>query len=48
LTLLDPTDSEVVADAERSREILVQLGAKPFIDRLDAAMARRSATHSAI
>jgi class 3 adenylate cyclase/tetratricopeptide (TPR) repeat protein len=48
VTLLDPTDPEVVADAERSREILAQLGAKPFIERLDAAMARRSATHSAI
>ena len=48
VTLLDPTDPEVLADAERSREILVRLGAKPFIERLDAAMARRSATHSAI
>ncbi len=39
-TLLDPGDPEVRVAAARSREILVRLGAAPFIARLDAAMAR--------
>ena len=39
-TLLDPSDPEVRAAADRSREILVGLEADPFIERLDAAMAR--------
>ena len=39
-TLLDPADPEVRAAAESAREILVRLDAKPFIARLDAAMAR--------
>jgi hypothetical protein len=39
-TLLEPTDPEVRAAAEAAREILVRLGAAPFIARLDAALAR--------
>ena len=39
-TLLDLNDQEVRAAAELSREILVRLGAGPFIERLDAALAR--------
>ncbi len=38
--LLDPSAPNVRAAAERSREILVRLGARPFIVRLDAALAR--------
>jgi hypothetical protein len=39
-TLLDPSDPEVRAAAEAAREILVRLGAKPFLERLEAAMAK--------
>ena len=39
-TLLDPTLPEVIAAGEIGREILVRLRAKPFIARLDAALAR--------
>jgi len=38
--LLDPADPEVRDAAQAAREILVRLGARPFIDRLDAAVAR--------
>ena len=38
-SLLGPGEPEVQAAAERAREILVRLGAQPFIERLDAAMA---------
>jgi class 3 adenylate cyclase/tetratricopeptide (TPR) repeat protein len=38
-TVLDPSTPEVRAAAERGREILVRLKAKPFIERLDAATA---------
>jgi hypothetical protein len=38
-TLLEPTTPEVLAAAEAAREILVRLGAAPFIARLDAALA---------
>ena len=38
-TLLDPREPEVVAAAARSREILMGLRARPFLDRLDAALA---------
>jgi len=41
-TVLEPTDPEVRAAAEAAREILVRLGAAPFIARLDAALARSS------
>jgi class 3 adenylate cyclase/tetratricopeptide (TPR) repeat protein len=37
-TLLDPADPEVRAAAESAREILVRLGAAPFVTRLDAAL----------
>ena len=39
-TLLDPADPEVRAAGEAAREILVRLRAAPFIERLDAALAR--------
>ena len=39
-TLLDPLEPEVRAAAGSAREILVRLGAKPFIARLDAATSR--------
>jgi class 3 adenylate cyclase/tetratricopeptide (TPR) repeat protein len=45
-TLLEVADPEVAAAAERSREILVRLQAKPFIERLEAAMARRTEQNS--
>ena len=38
-TLLDVREPEVVAAAERSREILTGLRAAPFLERLEAAMA---------
>ena len=37
VTLLDPAEPEVSAATERAREILRGLGARPFLDRLDAA-----------
>src|SRR6478735_406866 len=37
-TLLDAGEPEVVAAAARSREILTGLSARPFLDRLDAAL----------
>jgi class 3 adenylate cyclase/tetratricopeptide (TPR) repeat protein len=40
-TLLDPADPEVLAAANSAREIFVRLGAKPFLDRLDAALERQ-------
>jgi tetratricopeptide (TPR) repeat protein len=46
-TLLDPAEPGVRAAAERSREILVRLKATPFIERLDAALARQGAARSA-
>ena len=46
-TLLDPDDAEVRAAAGSAREILTRLGAKPFVARLDAALARRSPVPSA-
>jgi hypothetical protein len=39
-TLLDPGEPEVRAAANRAREILAGLGARPFLNRLEAAMAR--------
>jgi len=40
--LLDPTELEVRAAAEAARQILIRLEARPFITRLDAALARSS------
>jgi hypothetical protein len=37
--LLDPAEPEVRAAAERARDILVGLRARPFLERLEAAMA---------
>ena len=38
-TLLDPSDPEVRAAAESAREVLTRLGARPFLERLEAALA---------
>ncbi len=43
-TLLDPADQEVRAAAESAREILVRLGARPYLERLETAMARTDAS----
>jgi len=40
-TLLDPSDQEVRDAGVAAREILVRLGARPFIERLDDVQARR-------
>ncbi len=40
VTLLDPDQPEVRAAAERGREILGPLRARPFLERLEAALAR--------
>jgi tetratricopeptide (TPR) repeat protein len=40
VTLLDPTEPRVRAAGVAARDLMVQLGAKPFLARLDAAMAR--------
>ena len=37
--LLDRTEPEAQAAAEAARAILTRLGARPFLERLDAAMA---------
>ena len=46
VTLLDPSDPEVRAAADAARTILVKLGARPFVERLDAAMERQPSTPS--
>jgi hypothetical protein len=46
-TLLDPREPEVVAAAARSREILTGLRARPFLDRLEAGLARSGEPASA-
>jgi hypothetical protein len=38
-TVLDPSEPDVRAAAESAREILTRLGARPFLERLDAALA---------
>ncbi len=38
--LLDPSEAEVAAAIAESREILERLRAKPYLERLDAAVAR--------
>jgi tetratricopeptide (TPR) repeat protein len=40
VSVLDPSNPEVRAAAQSTREILVRLRAQPFIERLDAALAR--------
>jgi len=42
-TVLDPSDPEVRAAADTARETLVRLRAQPFVERLDAALARSGA-----
>ncbi len=42
-SVLDPTDPEVGAAAETARQILVGLGARPFLERLETALARTAA-----
>jgi hypothetical protein len=42
LSTIGAGEAEVRAAAESAREILARLGAKPFIERLDAALARSS------
>ena len=39
-SVLDPTDPEVRAAAEAARQILVGLGARPFLEILETALAR--------
>jgi class 3 adenylate cyclase/tetratricopeptide (TPR) repeat protein len=41
-SLLDPAEPEVRAATESSREILTRLGARPFLGRLEDALARQS------
>ena len=38
-TVLDPTEPDVATAIKSTREILERLGAKPYIERLDAAVA---------
>jgi hypothetical protein len=45
--LLDSADPEVAEAARTGREIFVRLGARPFVDRLDAAMAREGVAGAA-
>jgi class 3 adenylate cyclase/tetratricopeptide (TPR) repeat protein len=42
ITVLDPTDPQVRVVAQSTREILDRLGARPFLERLDAAMSQAS------
>jgi ATP/maltotriose-dependent transcriptional regulator MalT len=42
-TLVGPEHAEALEAAEEAREILTRLGAKPFLERLDAALAERAA-----
>ncbi len=43
VSLLDPTEPDVRAVAESTRAILERLGAKPYLDRLEAALNRQAA-----
>ena len=42
-TLLDPSDPEVRAAAGEARDLLVRIGARPLLDRLDGALSRTAA-----
>ncbi|HEY8869717.1 MAG TPA: adenylate/guanylate cyclase domain-containing protein [Candidatus Limnocylindrales bacterium] len=42
-TFLDPSEPEVRAAADAAREIFARLGARPFLERLDAAVGRAAA-----
>jgi hypothetical protein len=39
-TVLDPTDPEVAAVIRSTREIMTRLGAKPYLEKLEAVAAR--------
>jgi hypothetical protein len=41
-SLLGPGEPDVIAAAERARETLVRVRAKPFLELLDSAMAART------
>ncbi len=43
-TLLDPSEPDVSRATGSAREFLARVGAKPFVERLDAAMARAAPT----
>jgi tetratricopeptide (TPR) repeat protein len=45
-TLLDPSEPEVRTVADSTRQILDRLAAKPYLQRLDAAMARSRSAES--
>src|SRR3954471_2217636 len=42
-TVLDPSEPDVAAAIKSTREILERLGAKPYLERLDAAVTSQSA-----
>ncbi len=48
VSVLDPTDPDVRAVAESTRAILGRLGAKPYLERLDAALARSPTTSTSL
>ena len=45
---LDPRETEVAATADASRAILMDLGARPFLEQLDAALAAAPAPASSV
>jgi len=46
-TLLAPSDTDSIAEIDWARETLQRLGAKPYLDRLEAAVAGGRATKAA-
>jgi len=46
VTLLDPSEPDVRAAADSSREILTRLRARPLLERLDAALAKAPAARA--
>jgi hypothetical protein len=47
-TLLDPSETDVRAAAATARETIIELHATPFLERLDAALARSPTTRSVV
>jgi len=45
-TLLDPAEPEVAAAVDSTRAIFERLGARPYLDRLDVAVAASGAAPS--
>jgi class 3 adenylate cyclase/tetratricopeptide (TPR) repeat protein len=45
-TVLDPAEPEVQAVVRSTREILTRLGAKPYLERLEAVVARSATAHA--